>query len=146
LVPRGTKSAPPAPEIVRPLTPELHRLNVTVSEEFLNELEQVRAVLSHKYSDGNFDQVVREAFKLVLERDRKNKAHRVSAEARGGESPGEARSDEPQAGGDQGCRRGTLGSAEIRIRGRVERAEELARFEQQGATVMTQKQKAAARR
>jgi hypothetical protein len=50
------------------------RLNVTVSAEFLAELEQVRAVLSHKCLDGNFEQVVCEAFKLVLERDRKRKA------------------------------------------------------------------------
>jgi hypothetical protein len=74
LVPRETKSASPAPELVRPLTPDLRRLNVTVSAEFLTELEQVRAALSHKFPDGNFEQVVREAFKLVLERDRKNKA------------------------------------------------------------------------
>jgi hypothetical protein len=38
------------------------------------ELEQVRAALSHQCPDGNFEQVVREAFKLVLERDRKRKA------------------------------------------------------------------------
>jgi hypothetical protein len=37
-------------------------------------LEQVRVALSHKCPDGNFEQVVREAFKLVLERDRKRKA------------------------------------------------------------------------
>jgi hypothetical protein len=37
-------------------------------------LEQVRAALSHKFPDGNFEQVVREAFKLVLERDKKRKA------------------------------------------------------------------------
>jgi hypothetical protein len=30
----------------------------------------VRAALSHKCPDGNFEQVVREAFELVLERDR----------------------------------------------------------------------------
>jgi hypothetical protein len=63
-----------APEVVKPLTPDLRRLNVTVSAEFIDELEQVRAVLSHKCPDGNFERVVREAFKLVLERDRKRKA------------------------------------------------------------------------
>jgi hypothetical protein len=52
------------------------------------ELEQVRAALSHKCPDGNFEQVVREAFKLVLERDRKRKAltHRPRAQS---ETPGE---------------------------------------------------------
>jgi hypothetical protein len=37
-------------------------------------LEQVRAALSHQCPEGDFEQVVREAFKLVLERDRKRKA------------------------------------------------------------------------
>jgi hypothetical protein len=73
-VPAGTKTPPPRPEVVRPLTPDLRRLNVTVSADFMAELEQVRAVLSHKFPDGDFEQVVREAFKLVLERDRKRKA------------------------------------------------------------------------
>jgi hypothetical protein len=74
LVPAETKSAAPQPEVVRPLTPNLRRLNVTVSAEFLAELEQVRAALSHQFPEGDFEQVVREGFKLVLERDRKRKA------------------------------------------------------------------------
>ncbi|GAC1336321.1 MAG: hypothetical protein NVSMB23_00830 [Myxococcales bacterium] len=59
---------------MQPLTPGLRRLNVTVSAEFIAELEQVRAALSHQCPDGDFEQVVRAAFKLVLERDRKRKA------------------------------------------------------------------------
>jgi hypothetical protein len=74
VVPAETKTPSPPPEVVKPLTPELRRLNVTVSAEFMAELEQVRAALSHKCPDGDFEQVVREAFKLVLERDRKRKA------------------------------------------------------------------------
>jgi hypothetical protein len=74
VVPAETESHPPPPEVVRPLTPDLRRLNVTVSAEFMAELEQVRAALSHKFPEGDFEQVVREAFKLVLERDRKRKA------------------------------------------------------------------------
>src|ERR1700682_3366110 len=62
VVPTETKTHPPPPEVVRPLTPDLRRLNVTVSADFITELEQVRAVLSHKYPDGNFEEVVREAF------------------------------------------------------------------------------------
>src|ERR1700686_1697853 len=61
-VPAGTKTNPPPPEVVRPLTPELRRLNVTVSAEFMAELEQVRAALSHKFPEGDFEQVLREAF------------------------------------------------------------------------------------
>jgi 5-methylcytosine-specific restriction endonuclease McrA len=74
VVPAGTKTPPPPPEVVKPLTPDLRRLNVTVSADFIAELEQVRAALSHTCPDGDFEQVVREAFKLVLERDRKRKA------------------------------------------------------------------------
>jgi len=74
VVPAETKTRPRPPEVVKPLTPELRRLNVTVSADFMAELEQVRAALSHKCPDGDFEQVVREAFKLVLERDRKRKA------------------------------------------------------------------------
>src|ERR1700686_605400 len=73
LVPAGTKRPPLPPEVVKPLTPELRRLNVTVTADFIDELEQVRVALSHQCPDGNFEQVVREAFKLVLERDRKRK-------------------------------------------------------------------------
>jgi len=74
VVPAETKAPTSPPEVVKPLTPELRRLNVTVSADFMAELEQVRAALSHKFPNGDFESVVREAFKLVLERDRKRKA------------------------------------------------------------------------
>jgi hypothetical protein len=74
VVPAETKTRSRPPEVVKPLTPELRRLNATVSAEFIAELEQVRVALSHKCPDGDFEQVVREAFKLVLEQDRKRKA------------------------------------------------------------------------
>ncbi|HXN55130.1 MAG TPA: hypothetical protein VN874_02590, partial [Myxococcales bacterium] len=61
-----TRSPPEPTEVVKPLTTDLRRLNVTVTAEFIAELEQVRVALSHKYPDGNFEQVVREAFKLIL--------------------------------------------------------------------------------
>jgi hypothetical protein len=91
-VPAGTKTPARPPEVVKPLTPDLRRLNVTVSADFMAELEQVRAALSHKCPGGDFEQVVREAFKLVLERDRKRKAltdrPRVQSE-----TPGENEND-----------------------------------------------------
>ncbi len=72
-VPAETK-LPPAPrETIKPLTPQLRRLSVTVSAEFMAELEQARAALSHRFPDGDFERVVREGFKLLLERDRKRK-------------------------------------------------------------------------
>ena len=52
VVPAETKAPPSPPEVVKPLTPELRRLNVTVSADFMAELEQVRAALSHKCPDG----------------------------------------------------------------------------------------------
>ena len=67
-----TESCPP-PDSVRPLTLQLRRLNVTVSAEFIAELEQVRASLSHTVPDGDFERVVREGFRLILERHRKRK-------------------------------------------------------------------------
>ncbi len=88
VVPAETKTRPRPPEVVKPLTPELRRLNVTVSADFMAELEQVRAALSHKCPDGDFEQVVREAFKLVLERDRKRKALTDRPRAQS-ETPGE---------------------------------------------------------
>jgi hypothetical protein len=81
VVPAGTKPPPPPPEVVKPLTPDLRRLNVTVSADFMAELQQVRAALSHKCPSGDFEAVVREAFKLVLERDRKRKALTVRPRA-----------------------------------------------------------------
>jgi hypothetical protein len=87
VVSAGT-TTPPPPEVVKPLTPDLRRLNVTVSADFIAELEQVRAALSHKFPDGDFEQVVREAFKLVLERDRKRKALTDRPRAQS-ETPGE---------------------------------------------------------
>jgi hypothetical protein len=68
-----TKLPPAPPETIKPLTPQLRRLSVTVSAEFMAELEQARAALSHRFADGDFEQVVREGFKLLLERDRKRK-------------------------------------------------------------------------
>jgi hypothetical protein len=74
VVPAETRTPPRPPEVVKPLTPDLRRLNVTVTADFIAELEQVRIALSHQCPDGSFEAVVREAFKLVLERDRKRKA------------------------------------------------------------------------
>src|SRR5438477_9286592 len=50
-----TKALPSPPEVVKPLTPELRRLNVTVSADFMAELEQVRAALSHQCPEGDFE-------------------------------------------------------------------------------------------
>jgi hypothetical protein len=70
VVPTETDTQPRPPEFVKPLTSDLRRLNVTVTAEFIAELEQVRVALSHKCPNGDFEQVVREAFKLAPARVR----------------------------------------------------------------------------
>ena len=76
-VPKETAGTPARtsapPESIQPLTPQLRRLGVTVSAEFMAELELVRDALSHPVPDGDFERVVRAGFKLLLEQDRKRK-------------------------------------------------------------------------
>jgi len=58
--------------------------------------EQVRAALSHQFPDRGFDQVVREVFKLVLERDCKRKAL-TERRARPGNGPAKTIATFPDA-------------------------------------------------
>ena len=58
------------PDRVKPIGAELRVLRVTVSQAFLDELAEVKLALSHTVPDGRFEAVVRECFRLVLERDR----------------------------------------------------------------------------
>jgi hypothetical protein len=46
LVPAETKMPSLPSEVVKPLTPELRRLNVTVTADFIAELEQVRVAIA----------------------------------------------------------------------------------------------------
>jgi 5-methylcytosine-specific restriction endonuclease McrA len=59
---------PLTPASIRPITADLRVLRVTVSAEFVAELEEVRAVLSHQHPEGRFEDIVRECFKAFLER------------------------------------------------------------------------------
>jgi hypothetical protein len=58
------------PDRVKPISAELRVLRVTVTQEFLDELAEVKLSLSHTVPDGRFEDVVRQCFRLVLERDR----------------------------------------------------------------------------
>ena len=53
---------------VEPLTADLRRLHVTVSREFLRELEQARDGLSHAIPNATTEQVLQAALRLLLEK------------------------------------------------------------------------------
>ncbi len=61
-------SAPPARDDVEPLTADLRRLHVTVSREFLRELEKARDGLSHAIPNATTEQVLQAALRLLLEK------------------------------------------------------------------------------
>jgi len=61
-------SAPPTRDDVEPLTADLRRLHVTVSREFLQELEQARDGLSHAIPNATTEQVLQAALRLLLEK------------------------------------------------------------------------------
>ena len=76
---------PPRPRIER-LNAERAALRISVGNEFLEELAQVKAALSHIIPDGNLEAILRECFRRTLEscaRARigspKRRAHTVSA-------------------------------------------------------------------
>ena len=57
---------PIPPPRVEPITADLRVLKVTVTREFLAELEEVKAALSHTVPSGRFEEVVRACFRVVL--------------------------------------------------------------------------------
>ncbi len=61
-------SAPPTRDDVKPLTADLRRLHVTVSREFLLELEKARDGLSHAIPNATTEQVLQAALRLLLEK------------------------------------------------------------------------------
>ncbi|HET8538360.1 MAG TPA: HNH endonuclease signature motif containing protein [Anaeromyxobacter sp.] len=63
---------PPAP-IVEPLTAELRRLHVTVTDRFLRKLDAVRAALSHSHPAAREEELLELGLDLLLERHDKRK-------------------------------------------------------------------------
>ena len=61
-------SASPARDDVEPLTADLCRFHVTVSREFLGELERARNGLSHAIPNATTEQVLQAALRLLLEK------------------------------------------------------------------------------
>src|SRR5262245_15646163 len=74
---------PSAPrDTVKPLAPTQHRLAVTVSSEFVQDLEQARAALSHKFPGADLATVLHEGLRLILKQQRKRKALTTSPRPR----------------------------------------------------------------
>jgi HNH endonuclease len=60
-------SAPSTRDDVEPLTADLRRLHITVSREFLRDLERARDGLSHAIPSATTEQVLQVALRLLLE-------------------------------------------------------------------------------
>jgi len=58
---------------VEPLTADLRRLHVTVSRQFLRELETAKEGLSHAIPNATTEQVLHEALRLLLEKQAKSR-------------------------------------------------------------------------
>jgi hypothetical protein len=96
------------PDRVKPLSAELRVLRVTVSQTFLDELDEVKLALSHSVPDGGFEAVVRRCFKLVLERDRARRGPKPDVReaqdgrgTRGGDTKGDETAAPDMRAGDE---------------------------------------------
>ncbi|HET8539952.1 MAG TPA: hypothetical protein VFL83_08790 [Anaeromyxobacter sp.] len=72
-VARRTAAPESSPPIVEPLTAELRRLHVTVTDRFLRKLDAVRAALSHSYPAATAEELLELGLDLLLERHEKRK-------------------------------------------------------------------------
>ena len=61
------RDAAPPPMKVEPLTPDLHRIHMTVSKQFLDKLARARAGQSHAQPGASREQVLEAALDLLLE-------------------------------------------------------------------------------
>ena len=75
----GAAAAPVQPSRLEPLSAELTLLRLTVDREFMAELAEVRALLSHRIPDRQVGKVLRECLRIA----RKT----LAARRRGGEKP-----------------------------------------------------------
>ncbi len=64
---------PPSRATLQPVTADTYSLCVTVDAALKNELEELKALLSHKIPKGDLTAVVREAVQCALEKHRKRK-------------------------------------------------------------------------
>ncbi len=61
-------------DVTVPLTPDLHRLHMTVSKQFLDKLDRVRAGQSHAQPGASREQVLEAALDLMLEQQARRRA------------------------------------------------------------------------
>ncbi len=64
---------PPPPEEMRPLTAELRRLHVTVTQKWVVKLQAAKDALSHSIPSGSTEEVLEAALDALLEREAKRK-------------------------------------------------------------------------
>ncbi len=70
------------PDEIKAISEDLRVLKVTVSKEFIEELKHVRELLSHKFPDGSFEDVLLEGLKLIRQKYERSLA-RQDAKERG---------------------------------------------------------------
>jgi 5-methylcytosine-specific restriction endonuclease McrA len=81
-------AAPSTRDDVEPLTADLRRLHVTVSRQFLRELETARDGLSHAIPNATTEQVLQAALRLLLEKQAKTRGQVRQPRALGPEIQG----------------------------------------------------------
>ncbi len=64
---------PPSRSTLEPVTADAYSLRVTVDAAFEKEIEELKALLSHKIPDGDLAALLREAVQCALEKHRKRK-------------------------------------------------------------------------
>jgi hypothetical protein len=65
---------PPTRDDIEPLTADLRRLHITVSRQFLDEVEMAKGGLSHVIPNATTEQVLQEALRLLLEKQSRARA------------------------------------------------------------------------
>ncbi len=103
-VANGGGGRPAAPrDDVEPLTADLRRLHITVSRQFLRELETAKDGLSHAIPNATTEQVLQAALRLLLEKQAKARGQVkkprtvLAAAAPRAEAPVEARTEPQEA-------------------------------------------------
>jgi 5-methylcytosine-specific restriction endonuclease McrA len=73
---------PPARATLEPVTADTYSLRVTVDAALEKDIEELRALLSHKIPNGELSEVLREAVQCALEKHRKRKGAAEPAQKR----------------------------------------------------------------
>jgi hypothetical protein len=85
------KKSEPPPDRVEPTSAKQHRMHVTVSQEFVDDLKKVSDLLAHKLPGGGLEEVLHECVRLAI--------GVIEKRRRGSEKP-RATNAEPKTDGD----------------------------------------------